>query len=213
MSPESSAADRAHAALRAGILGGEHLPGSMLSENDLATRLGMSRTPVRAALLRLQDEGWITIYPKRGALVRTLDTREMLDLADARLMLECAGVRRADTGSRRSLAARLAPLIAAQRAALERDDMPSFIDLTIDFHRAFLEVGGNTVLIDVADRLGDRQRFLLLQRCDRLRARGEAILDEHAELVERLAADDPEGFAALLHAHISATLDADLPVG
>lgn len=86
--------------IRDDILDGTHQPGSMLGETGLATSLGMSRTPVRAALVRLQDEGWIQVYPKRGALVQGLSDRAMLELADARFVLETTAVDRAPDGLR-----------------------------------------------------------------------------------------------------------------
>src|SRR5690625_6030153 len=91
-------AQRAYGAIRTAILSGDHLPGAMLSESVLASSLSMSRTPVRAALGRLQDEGLVTIYPKRGALVRELTAHEVREFAQVRHALESAGVRLAEIG-------------------------------------------------------------------------------------------------------------------
>src|SRR5919107_2703631 len=88
-----TAAQRAHRILRDGIVDGTHPGGSMLSENTLAAGLRMSRTPVRAALLRLEEEGWVTIYPKRGALVRAFTAQDGQELAGARHLLETGGGR------------------------------------------------------------------------------------------------------------------------
>ena len=71
------ASRRAYDRIRHDIVAGTLAPGTMLSENELATELGMSRTPVRTALSRLQSEGWVTIYPQRGALVRELTADEV----------------------------------------------------------------------------------------------------------------------------------------
>jgi DNA-binding GntR family transcriptional regulator len=205
-----SAAERARTAIRAGILDGTHRPDTMLSENELAARLGMSRTPVRAALTRLQDEGWITIYPKRGALVRSLNEREIADLADARLILEAAGVQRASSDARRALADRLEPGLAEQRAALEARDLDGFVTLTIAFHRSFVEAGGNRTLAEIGDRLTDRQRLLLSAHRDSLFERVDEVVDEHRALVDRLRADDPVGFAEALRAHLMDTHGPEL---
>src|SRR4051812_7155696 len=97
------AAQRAHASIRDAIVRGELEPGAMLSENELAARLSMSRTPVRAALSRLQDEGLVTIYPQRGALVRQLTDNEVREAADVRHALESAGILRSDVSSRQGL--------------------------------------------------------------------------------------------------------------
>jgi DNA-binding GntR family transcriptional regulator len=129
------AAERAHAAIRSGIIDGRYEAGTLLSENELAARIGVSRTPVRAALARLREEGWISVFPQRGALVRELTSREVRDLTEARLTLETAGVARADKRQRAELAEQLAELLERQRGALARGRVADFIELTTSFHR------------------------------------------------------------------------------
>src|SRR5699024_3121576 len=99
-----SAAERAYRVIRSHVLGGVHVPGTMLGEAALATEIEVSRTPVRVALARLQDEGWILIYPKRGAIVQGVDERTIVELADVRYVLETTAVDRAPDQLRRRLA-------------------------------------------------------------------------------------------------------------
>ncbi|GAA2358106.1 GntR family transcriptional regulator [Dactylosporangium salmoneum] len=203
MDGSASAAERAYQAIRDGILNGVHPAGTMLGEEALATEIGVSRTPVRSALSRLQDEGWIVIYPKRGALVQGLSERAVADLEDARLMLESTGASRAGAEIRDELAERLRESIAAQREAFRTRDVRRFIELTIRFHRAFVEAAGNDVLLELNDRLADRQRFLLFSKGDRLLARCDDIVAEHEELVERLRTGDAAGFTDALRQHLA----------
>ncbi|RGC65264.1 putative HTH-type transcriptional regulator YdfH [Micromonospora sp. MW-13] len=196
--------------IRDGILNGVHPTGAMLGEESLAAEIGVSRTPVRTALARLQDEGWITIYPKRGALVQGLSERAVADLADARLLLESAAPARASADARKLLAERLGRSIEAQREAFRDDDVRHFIELTIEFHRAFVEATGNSVLLELNDRLADRQRFLLFSCGDRLLARCGDIIAEHETLVERLRIGDASGFAEALRAHLADTYATEL---
>lgn len=200
-SHSDSASVRAYAAIREGILDGTHQVGDMLSEAALGAAIGLSRTPVRAALARLADEGWVTTYPKRGVLVRGMDQRAIDDLAQARLMLETSGVGQADAAQRLALAQRLRPELARQADALEAGDMSAFIELTVEFHRAFVLVGGNAVLAELDARLADRQRFLLWQHREALIARRVDLVAEHALLLDSLADDDPEAFASTSRAH------------
>ncbi|MEV8517079.1 GntR family transcriptional regulator [Dactylosporangium sp. NPDC051484] len=202
MASSASAAERAYEAIHDGILNGVHPTGTMLGEEALATAIGVSRTPVRTALARLQDEGWIVIYPKRGALVRGLSERAVADLADARLILESTAASRASAEAREGLAERLRHSIAAQREAFDSDDLRGFIELTIAFHRTFVEAAGNDVLLELNDRLADRQRFLLFSFGDRLLARCADIIAEHETLVERLRTGDAAGFADALRDHL-----------
>ncbi|MDO0916711.1 GntR family transcriptional regulator [Streptomyces sp. DT2A-34] len=210
MSTSESASERAYAAIRAGILNGKHKPDTMLGEAGLAAELGVSRTPVRAALARLQDEGWITVYPKRGALVRGMSEKATEDLADARLILEATSVQRAAPEHKLALAARLEQSINQQKQALTDSDLNRFIELTIAFHRSFVEVGGNLVMLELNDRLADRQRFLLFSYGETLLARCEALIAEHEHLIACLRADDAQGFAEALRSHVGDTYGSDL---
>lgn len=198
-----SATEKAYRSIRDSILNGELPSGSMLGEASLAARIGVSRTPVRTALARLQDEGWVTIYPKRGALVQGLTVQTIEDLADTRLIFESISVQRSSSRARRALADRLDDAVTEQEAAIGAHDLRRFVESTIAFHRSFVECGGNEVLLELNDRLADRQRFLLFSHGDRLFERGEAIITEHRELVAALRTGDVAGFADTLRSHLS----------
>lgn len=204
-SNEASASERAYQVIRNSILEHTHEPGTMLGEAALAADLGMSRTPVRVALARLQDEGWIAIYPKRGAQVQGVTERAAAELADARIVLESTSVERAAPATRERLAPRLEESIKAQQAAFQDGDVAGFIDLTLQFHRSFVEAGANRVLLELYDRLVDRHRFLLFGAGQRLLERCAAIIDEHQQLVEQLRNGDGPSFARALRAHITET--------
>jgi len=83
-----SAADRAYAHIKKRLLDGRFAGGTLLSENDLAKRLSMSRTPVRQAFLQLEAEGLLELYPRRGALVVPISPSEAEDVLEARLLIE-----------------------------------------------------------------------------------------------------------------------------
>lgn len=200
-----SAAERAHAAIRDGIVDGTYPPGALLSENELAATIGVSRTPVRSALARLQEDGWVTIYPQRGALVNALTLGQIKDLADARLTLETSGVHRTDAAQRQAIAARLDRLVEQQHRALHRRRVRDFIELTVRFHGSFVEAGHNSYLIGLSHRLSDRQRQLLYAQQEQLLARADHIIEEHRQLVAALRAGDVGAFATTLQAHLTGT--------
>lgn len=200
---EPSAADRALTFVREAIIDGTFPGESMLSEAELAASLGVSRTPIRVALARLQDEGWVRIYPKRGAMVRGLSADEVADIAQARFVLESSGVSRASSEARVRLAQELAPLLEAQRAAFLARDIGRFIELTLAFHGGFLRAGANRYLIDLGERLSDRQRWMLYANQETLLERSDHIIDEHQRLLECLQRDDPDGFTEVLCSHIT----------
>jgi DNA-binding GntR family transcriptional regulator len=92
--PEPPAADRAYALTKELVLTGELPGGHLFSEGEIAERLGVSRTPVREAFLRLQAEDLLTLIPKRGAVVVPVPPGEAEDVLDAREAIETAAVRR-----------------------------------------------------------------------------------------------------------------------
>ena len=170
----------------------------------------MSRTPVRAALGRLQDEGWITVFPKRGALVQGLSEKTVRDLAEARLILEGTAVQYCTTEQRAALAEQLERGIDQQKQALADRDLDCFIELTIAFHRSLVEAGDNLVMLELNDRIADRQRFLLYSYGETLLARCADIIAEHEELIARLRADDIPGFSDVLRSHLVDTFGPGL---
>ncbi|HWV35649.1 MAG TPA: GntR family transcriptional regulator [Thermomicrobiales bacterium] len=205
MSDTQSASDVAYRHIRDSILTGAYEPGTMLGEVPLGKEIGVSRTPVRAALLLLQDEGWVTLYPRRGALVRELTDRAIDDLIDARFILESTGVQRSSVESRIQLQKRLESHLDDQRAALERADINGFIESTVGFHRSFVEAGNNQVMLELYDRLADRQRYLLFKSGPKLLERSADILAEHRELVRELSLENPARFSETLRRHLSDT--------
>ncbi len=200
-----SAADRAYQRVRGWLQDGTFPPGSMLSENDLAARLDVSRTPVRSAVRRLEAEGWLTIYPKRGALVRGLSVHEAIAVSDARQVLESAYVDSLTDAAHEQLCDRLESMMEAERAEYENGSYEKLVQLTIDFHRAFVEVGGNPLLLEFYDRLRERQSVMTLQTRDTVAGRWDDFHAEHRRLIECMRARDREGFVRELGTHIAAT--------
>lgn len=198
-----SAAERAYQVIRSQILDGGHAPGTMLGEAALATEIGVSRTPVRVAMARLQDEGWIRIYPKRGAVVQGIDDRTVAELADARFLLETTAVDRAPEALRQQLAARFDDIISQQRSAFAEEDIARFIELTLEFHRGFVEAGDSQVMLEMYSLLSDRHRFSLFMNSRHLLDRCDEIIAEHESLVAHLRSGDSAAFANALQGHIA----------
>jgi len=180
-------------------------PGAMLSEHELAARFAVSRTPVRSALKKLEADGWLTIYPKRGALVRVLSAREAQEVSDARQVLEAAYVDVLPDDVRADFCCRLDRMIEEEEAEHTSGSYERLVQLTIDFHRAFVEVGGNTVLLEFYDRLRDQQSIMTLRTEAQVAGRWAEFTAEHRELVEQMRRGDREAFSAVLRGHILRT--------
>ncbi|UVO12616.1 GntR family transcriptional regulator [Mycobacterium sp. SVM_VP21] len=197
-----NSAHRAHALIRAGILSGEFPAGVMLSESTLAASMSMSRTPVRAALGRLQDEGLVRIYPKRGALVRELTVDEIRESDQVRHAFECAGVQLGNPEARQQLSARLQENLDGQEQALHRRDYPGFAALAMQFHRAFVELADNATMLALYDRLQDRQHLAIV-RNSTVRGQPDLVLAEHRSLLKDAEAGDWMAFSTRLREHQS----------
>lgn len=209
-SEKGSAADVAYETLREQIIRGILGPNTMLSETTLGAELGISRTPVRTALARLQDDGLITVYANRGAMVQGMSERQIRDLAAAEYFMETGAIRAAPPARVRALARELTPHMDQQREAIAQRDTARFVDLCVSFHRAFVEASGNPILVELYSRLADRQRFALFSYGDTLLERGDQLLEEHAALVRCLAHADADGFCEASRSHLSETYHQDM---
>src|SRR5699024_4417804 len=126
-----------------------------------------------------------------------------VELADARYVLETTAVDRAPDQLRRRLAERLEESIDQQRAAFAEGDVARFIDLTLAFHRGFVEAGDNRVMLEMYSQLSDRHRFTLFTIRHRLLERCEEIIAEHEALTRHLRSGDAAAFADPLRGHIA----------
>lgn len=191
-----NAAERAYEHVKARILTGE-LDGHMLSEGVFATELGVSRTPVREAFLRLQVEGLMRLYPKRGALVVPVGPHESREVLAARRVVECASVKEAIGDP--DLPDTLADLLEQQREAV---GTPRFGELDAAFHTALVEAAGNSLLSGFYQGLRDRQIRLIATAVRTVQERSDEILAQHAEIVAGVREKDVDRVEALLAEHL-----------
>lgn len=203
--PAPSAAEAAYTATKAAILDGDFPAGSMLSEGDVATRLGISRTPVREAFLRLQVEGWLRLYPKRGALVVPPEPGEARDVLEARVLVETSGVRAASASQDHAdeLAGAMHRRLDEQRTAHATDDLSAFAEHDLAFHRAIVEAGGNALLLGFQDSLADHERRMSTRSLWRRKDSSQLVLAQHAGLIEAVELRDPALFEERLREHLS----------
>ena len=187
-----SFAEDAYLRLKAQILDNELPPGFRALEAKLAMALGMSRTPVREALLRLQAEGLVRVEPRRGMVVLAISPAEMAEIYDVLTALETMA---AETLARlRPDAERMRPLWRAVEdmdAALAGDDLDAWADADEHFHRSLVEACGNGRLAQTALTFRDqirRTRHLTL----RLRARPVRSNESHRNLLRLIEAGDAE---------------------
>lgn len=179
--------------------------GTFLTESEVASAAGTSRTPVREALLRLEAEGFIQIVPKKGAFVPPISDAEVRAVMQARALVEDWCIRQVlSLGP--DLADTLDELIDQQQDLL--DDPVAFIDCDRVFHRTIVQHAGNPVLADFYESLRDRQIRMGLRAVARTEHRARTVLTEHRAIVEAIRAGEPEGAGQAVAAHLSSTLAA-----
>jgi DNA-binding GntR family transcriptional regulator len=199
------AAEIAYQHVKTALLTGRLPGGEMVSEGDVAGELEMSRTPVREAFLRLSSEGWLRLFPKRGALVVPVAAGEAEALLDARLLLESHAVETVVAGApdaRAGLVAELRAHVDAQRAAIDAGDLAGYAEHDAAFHQAIVAAGGNPLLTEFLVTLRERQRRMIALSVGASGERAPEFVDGHDALVAAIDAGDAPGFRALLAAHL-----------
>jgi len=196
----NSLADRAYAQIKQLIFDFVLLPGDRFSESDLVNRLEVSRTPLRQALQRLQQEGFLVVFPKSGWQVSPLDFEVFDQLYDFRILLEShAVVRLCEMEDRPALQA-LAAIWLVEPA--ERIVVHTHVDkLDENFHSALVQAVGNAEMTRAHDDITERIR--IIRRLDFTKpARIEATYNEHAQIISAITRRRVDEASRLLRAHI-----------
>jgi DNA-binding GntR family transcriptional regulator len=199
-------ADRVFEALRVAIHDGRLPAGSRLRQEALAEELGVSRTPLREALLRLERSGLVRSIPRRGWVVAGLTRETIRHLYEARQVIEAHAVARsAQAQTRRSLAD-LERAYASLVEAAERSLLESF-QAHREFHRELVRAYDNDVLKEELERLYDRDASLpMFALYSRDREALRSMAREHEELVEAVRSRDPDEAREAVVRHISRSL-------
>ncbi len=199
------------------ITSGALQPGERIKDAEWATRLNISRTPVREAMRKLAQEGLLTSLPTGGYEVRQLTRQELIDLYRCRGALEAAATREVALGASPALLQELEALIDEGDAAIERGDLDRTFELNTQFHALILGACANTFLKNM---LGSLQRMVRFYRksalgaarnneqasaqyIERLRTKQRHHRSIHAALVAR----DAELAAKVMHDHVCATVE------
>lgn len=203
-----AAKDRAHDYVKRQVLTGGFPGGELISEGEVAAALGMSRTPVREAFLRLEAEGLLRLYPQRGALVVPVSSDEARAVIEARLVLEqfAAGkVIRRGPAACAAVSERLSAELERQRDAAAKSDWEEFTEADRAFHDVTLQESGNAIVAGFYSSLRDRQmrmtRELMLHE-----ERITTIVDEHRVIAEAVRDGDLQRTEEALRTHLASTM-------
>jgi len=197
----ASMVESAYRTIRARILDNVWPPGHHALEQALALELGMSRTPVREALIRLANEGLVEVIPRHGMRVLPVSADDMREIYEVLTALESMA---AELVVRRQPGpAELKPLVDASRdmaRAVKADDLDAWAVADERFHTHLVQLSGNRLLIEAVQNCWDRAHRARMVTL-RMRPRPTHSTREHMEVVERIRAGDARGAFDAHRAH------------
>jgi GntR family transcriptional regulator, rspAB operon transcriptional repressor len=198
-----------YALLREAIVSVELAPGQQLSENDLALRIGVSRTPIREAIVRLRDDRLVEIVPQLGTFVTRISPLAVADAQFVRESLECAAVKLAAKRADGEAVEALRAILRRQAETSADGDLDRAYALDDEFHRAICDLSGHGIAWALSQRASghlNRIRRLSLTQPDYL----SEMIAEHHGVLDAIAHNRPaQGEKALRH-HLQMVL-ASLP--
>lgn len=191
----------AYEAIKTRFISHDFCPGTFFSERTLARQLGMSKTPVKAALERLESEGFITVSPQQGIMVRELSIREIVDIYEIRSAMESFVLK--------AIAGKLLPgQVNSLRESLDAQGslnsgtVTEEVALDSAFHGLFITFLGNIEIQRVTDQLRDRMERVIRRVFNTFPDRYRASLPEHQAIAEAVIQGDGDLAARLAQDHL-----------
>ena len=190
-----------HGYLRREIITGHLLPRTPLSEQELAQRFGVSRTPVREALIKLAEESLVETYPQYGSFVSPITISEVLDNQFVREAIECSAIERAIERAGKDEIREINRIMDRQAMLEGAGDDEAFFAADEQLHEFFLSLAGHPqawrVVVNAKAQL-DRVRHLTI----RLPSKLSSVIAEHRVVVDRFIAGDRAGAVEAMRTHL-----------
>jgi len=196
--------DLAFDSLKEAILSGDLTPGALYSEPEIARQLGISRTPVREALLDLSSRGFVTFIPRRGFQIKEITEESIRELYAFRMVLETGIIRIAAPRISEQALLRLDALHKEDKRVAARQDMHGFINVNREFHGFLAALTENSFLVSSFENVRELIELASLNIRGRTHRMPEAV-QEHKAIIDRLKKRDTEGAVAMMQRHIQVT--------
>lgn len=182
------------------IITGQLRPGDRMPETELAQSLGVSRGPIREALLLLERDGWLEVKPRHGATVRRRSDREIKELYDARKVLQIHAARLAAEMADDAARAKAAELADGLRKAARNSDIQVLINANSAMHDFLPYMGGNETIGDLCRAFSRRLRYYT--RTPRTPKRAPEVAEEYRVIVEAILEGSVTKAGDLMRLHI-----------
>lgn len=204
-SVKAGSVDRIYRVVKARAIAFQLRPGERLNEVALARELNVSRTPLREALNRLVAEEFLRWLPRRGYLVRELDSKEVFDLYEFRAALEVSAAMLACERATDDELEELSKFVESRSKNADETDTLRVVGLDEEFHERLVALSGNQEMVRVLRNVNARIRFV--RWVDMEKGRRAITQGEHAAVLAALKKRDKTGVARCLSDHITHRLD------
>ena len=169
--------------IKAAIIKGKFKPGEKISEGELAESMGISRTPLREAFRKLENEGFIEIIPRKGAVVTEIDAQEVYDLYEIKSTLEGLAARLAAVNMQDKDLEKLENVNEELKELIDQNDLEAFYKAHTRFHEGFVKLSGNRRLNQIISNLNDHfKRFGIVSLT--LPGQYESAIKQHEEIIQ-----------------------------
>jgi DNA-binding GntR family transcriptional regulator len=204
--PAMRIVDQVQDALSQSILCGDLGSGSALSVPDIARKLNVSRSPVREAVLALVAKGLAVEHPRRGVVVTTVESADLLAIHEVREFLESCAARYCAIRIAGAGLARLKSIMAEQKSFVGDSDAEGYFRSNAELHRVIAEESGNPRLADIMLPLENQMR-IALHRVSTDVEHVRSGYREHCDIVDAIAARDADAAEAAMRRHVASTIE------
>lgn len=203
--PRRSRSSQVYAILRSAIVDLTLPPTTLIKKEEIASQLGISRTPISEAINRLAEEGLVEIFPQHGTYVSKIRTEDVVEGAFLRRALEVETTREVAQNITPEMLGELNRSLRYQKANLEADDLDAFHRLDIEFHQLICDFLGFPKVrraIDSSRAQLDRVRKLMLAMVDR----PQETYSEHVAIYEALREGSPDAAGEAMKRHLASAI-------
>lgn len=191
--------------LQLAIINGDFALGEKISEEALSLKLGVSRTPIRDALARLQTVGLVTVKPKRGSFVFKPNNQDVVDICDFRFMVELQAAKRSFYKNPIKLIKSLSYIAQKMHIAMDSNNTSEYSNLDTSYHQTFFEYCDNKYLNNAFNLVNSRIAALRLSITSPQSELRTISFREHLSMVNHLKENKISEFEETLHEHIMRT--------
>jgi len=200
-----SLADIAYRIIRDKILICELAPGSKIVEEKLAQEMGISRSPLRKALTKLEKEEFVVVFPRKGTYVKKLSPQEIKEIYDLRRLLEGFAAEQAALFINGNQLKKMKEICKKHRSAAQKNDLLSCLIHNMEFHNALVEASKNTKLLKMVNNLHLQLQAMRLQdikQSPEIIGAQEEVVKEHLAIIDALSKNNPKLAKKLVEEHI-----------